>query len=401
MKNRWLALLLALTLLAAFAFGAAAESFENTPTAVVTLGLGESLTLDTASLLVAEGKTLLYRSSDKKVASVSAEGVVTALKKGHATIAVGYDTTLLALCKVTVTAAPKRVTLSAGNMVLSVGDTQELTATLTKGSASALTFSSANDNIAAVDASGKVTGVSAGKTTVTVQTFNGKTAECNVYVLGGKAPTTLSLNSSGVNIQVGEVFQLVPSVDEGSDAYYKYASQDRKIARVNSNGEITGVKPGITSVAVRTHNGLTQTVGVTVKARLKDVYSVLTNEPTRYLKTVKKLKLRRDTTAVDSVVCGNDELTLTMTAGSCRVELAATANPKYCIRGIDVTMTPEIAAAKLIAGGWALTGSLSSNGVEQRAFTWGGDTTHFITIATADGTTIQSLTAQWNWRSEQ
>lgn len=400
MKRRWIASVLALALLlTALAGAAVAEGFGATPTSSVTLGLGETLKLDTSSLLINDGQALKFKTSDKKIATVDAEGVITARKKGKATIAVGYDQTLLALCKVTVTAAPKKVALSARNIVLSAGDTSQLQAAVPKGSASALTFTSGNEAVATVDAEGNVTAVAGGKTTVTVSTYNDKTAECNVYVLGGKAPTTLSLNTSAVIIQVGETFKLAPSVDEGSDAYYKFASQDKKIARVNGDGEITGVKPGVTSVAVLTHNGLRQNVGVTVKPRLKEVYGCLTNEPTTYLKYAKKLKLRRDTAAGDGekVVCRDGELTLSLSASECQVALGSVNDPRYCIQGIDVSMTPEVAAAKLIAAGWAMTGSKTTDGVEQRAFTKGGDTTHFVAISTSDGQTIQGILAQWNW----
>jgi len=398
MRRYWIALL-ALALLAMSLTGAAvAEGFDATPTSSVKLGVGETWKIDTSTLLVAEGQTLKFKTSDKKVAVVSAQGEITALKKGRATIAVGYDTTLLAVCKVTVAQAPKKVKLSAKNVVLSVGDTRELKAALPKKTASALTFTSSNEAVATVDAFGKVTAVSGGKATVTVKTFNDKTAECTVYVLGGKAPTTLSLNVPSVTVQVGETFKLAPSVDEGSDAYYRFASQNRKIARVDAEGVITGVRKGTTTVVVGTHNGLTQTVTVTVRSRLKELYGALTNDPQAYLRYARSLKLRRDTAApTGSVVCRNEELALAMTANSCTVTLSPAVTPRYCIQGIDVTMTPEAAAAKLIANGWALTGTKSSDGVEQRAFTKDGDTTHFVAIATVDGATIQGILAQWSW----
>ena len=402
MKNRWIALTLALVValaaLAALAGAAVAEGFGDTPTTSLELGKGESLKLDTSSILAPEGQTLKFKSSDNSIATVTDEGVVTAKKKGKVAIAVGYDKTLLGLCKVTVVAAPKAVKLSDKYAILSTGDAKQLTAAVSGGTAAGVSFASSNEAVAAVDATGKVTAVSGGKATVTASTYNGRTAECVVYVLGGKAPSTLSLNTAGVNIQVGEVFKLIPSVDEGSDAYYKFTSQDRKIARVNSSGEVIGVKQGVTSVTVLTHNGLTQTVGVTVRARLKDVYGCLTNEPANYLKAAKKLKLTRDASAATgSVACGNGELSLTMTANSCQVALNAAADPRYCIKGIDVSMTPETAASKLIAAGWAMTGSKSTDGVEQRAFTRENDYTHYITISTADGTTIRGITAQWDW----
>ena len=403
MKYRWIAgvmaLALLLTSLTGFVGVAGAEGFGQTPSTSVTLGRGETCKFDTSAILVTDDLVLKYKTDNPKVATVDADGVITGLRKGKATVAVGYDKTLLGLCEVTVVAAPKRVALSDSSVVLSVGDVKALSAKLSSGSASVLTFTSSNEKVATVDAEGNVTALAGGKTTVTATTFNDRTAECEVYVLGGKAPTTLSLNVPVVDIQVGETFRLAPSVDEGSDAFYQYASQSRKIATVNSEGVITGVRKGSTSVAVRTHNGLIQAVEVNVKARLKNVYGCLTNDPATYALYVRKLKLGRDDDApAGTVLCRDDELALTMTSSSCTVAVAPAAKSRYCIEGIDVSMTPEVAAAKLIANGWALTGTKSSDGVEQRAFTWGGDTSRYIAIATVDGTTIQGLLAQWTWQ---
>ena len=402
MKYRWiarmLALALALTAVMGVAGAALAENFGQTPATSVTLGKGETCKVDTSAILVTGGQVLKYKSNDTKVAVVDDNGVITAVSKGDCVIGIGYDKTLLGVCNVTVRLAPKRVTLSEDNVVLSVGDVKELTAKLSKGSASALTFTSSNEKVATVDTDGRVTALSGGKATITAKTYNEKTAECVVYVLGGKAPTTLSLNVPVVDIQVGETFKQSPSVDEGSDAFYRYASQNKKIAAVDAQGVITGVRKGSTSVAVKTHNGLIQAVTVNVKPKLKNAYNCLTNDPAMFTLYARKLGLQRDADAPSgAVVYRNGELTLTMTSNSCAVTVASVANPKYCIEGIDVSMTPENASAKLIANGWALTGTKATDGVEQRAFTRAGDTSHFIAIATADGLTIQGILAQWNW----
>lgn len=400
MKYRWIARIVALALLMASLTGYAgvAEGFGQTPSTSVKLGRGETCKFDISTIAAAAGQTLKYRSNNTKVATVAADGTITALRKGKATIGVGYDSTLLGVCHVTVVNSPKRVKLSEVSTVLSVGDVKTLATRLSDGSASALTFTSSNEKVATVDGDGNVTAVAGGKATITVKTYNDRTAECAVYVLGGKAPTTLSLNVPVVDIQVGETFKLSPSVDAGSDAFYKYASQNRRIATVNAEGMITGVRRGSTSVAVRTHNGLIQAVEVNVKARLKDVYGSLTNDPATYALYAQKLGLERDEDApAGTVACRDGELVLSMTSSSCTVAVAAILNPRYCIEGIDTAMTPEVAAAKLIANGWALTGNKTSDGVEQRAFTRAGDETRFIAIATADGATIQGILAQWNW----
>lgn len=400
MKYRWIARILALALLTASVSGFAglAEGFGQAPSTSVKLGRGETCRFDISNILAGEGQVLQYRSKDPKVAAVDANGVITALRKGRTTVAVGYDKTVLGLCQVTVVAAPKRVRLSEGTAVLSVGDVKTLTATLSSDSASALSFTSSNEKVAAVDGEGNVTALSGGKATITVSTYNGKAATCEVYVLGGKAPTTLSLNVPVVDIQVGETFRLVPSVDEGSDAIYKYASQNRRIASVNAEGLITGMRRGSTSVAVKTHNGLIQAVEVNVKAPLRDAFRCLTDDPAAYLQYARKLDLVRQADAPENtVVCQDGELALTMTASSCAAALVSVPKPRYCIAGIDVAMTPENASAKLIANGWALTATKSADGVEQRAFTRADDPSRAIAIATADGATIQGIMAQWNW----
>ena len=396
MKRNIIAVFLALALLLA-SLTASAEGFGKAPTVNIKLGVGESYAIDTAAILTV-GAVLQYKTSNPRVVSVSAEGVITALRRGKATVAIGYDNTLLGLCKVNVVKAPGRVAISDANAVLSVGDTKQLSAKLPRGTASALVYESSNPAVATVDETGLVTALTGGRTTVSVKTFNDKVAECAVYVLGGKAPTTLSLNAASIDIQVGETFQLAASVDEGSDAFYKYASQNRKIARVDGHGLITGVRKGATSVAVRTHNGLIQAVTVNVKPRLRDVYGCLTDVPATFLEYARKLKLERDEDGgEDGVVYSNGELTMIMTAHSCQVALAKASSARYCVLGVDTAMTPEAAAAKLIAKGWALTGVRTSDGVEQRAFTLGGDASRYVAIATVDGTTIQGLTAQWSW----
>ena len=217
MKYRWIARVVALALLMASVTGFAgvAEGFGQTPSTSVKLGRGETCKFDTSAILVADGQVLKYKSNNPKVATVDADGVITALRKGKATIAVGYDKTLLGVCHVTVVGAPRRVTLSDSYAVLSVGDVKALTAKLPGGSASALSFTSSNEKVATVDGEGNVTAIAGGKATVTVTTYNDRTATCDVYVLGGKAPTTLSLNVPVVDIQVGETFRLVAQRGRG------------------------------------------------------------------------------------------------------------------------------------------------------------------------------------------
>ena len=395
MRNRLIAALLmtALMMMALLPVGATAEPV----TVNLTMGVKETYQINTSSLSVPEGKQLVYATSNKKIATVSAEGLITAKKKGTATIAVGYDSTVLAVCTLTILGAPKKIALSDKVLILSVSDTKQLTVTLPKKTASIITYESSDAAVATVDASGKVTAVSGGTATITVKTFNNRSAECAVTVLTGKAPTKLTLNVGTVSIQTKETFKLAPSVGEGEEAVYAYAVQNKKIATVSADGTITGKKKGVTKVAVKTHNGLSETVTVIVKGKLKDLYGCLTKQPKAFLKYARKLKMKKDTTAdANTVMYYNDQAALIMTKDYCQVSLSPTTNPKYSIQGIDATMTAEQSAAKLLANGWALADTKTVDGIDVRSFTKGGDTTHVIAVS-ADGSDIRSIDAFLTW----
>ena len=128
-------------------------------------------------------------SSDKPEVATVENGVVTAKAAGTATITVTTaDGNKTATCAVTVTAATvpvTGVTLNKTSTSLYVGDTETLTATVEPSDATDknVTWSSDNEGVATVDATGKVTAVSAGTATITVTTEDGaKTASCTVTV---------------------------------------------------------------------------------------------------------------------------------------------------------------------------------------------------------------------------
>ena len=139
------------------------------------LGLKEKYTLSVSG-------AKKYKSSNKKIATVSSKGVITAKKKGKATITVTTKKNKKVKVKVTVVAAPKKVKLNKKKATLEVGKTLKLKATLTKNTASQLKWKSSNKKVAKVSSKGKVTAVSAGKAKITVKTFNGKKATCTITV---------------------------------------------------------------------------------------------------------------------------------------------------------------------------------------------------------------------------
>ena len=394
MNKRWIATLLLLALvLTALPVAASAE-----PTALsLRLGVKETYQIDAESIPGASGKQLVYLSSNKKVATVSETGLITAHRKGVAQIAVGYENTGLAVCTVTVLGTPKKIALSEKSLVLNAGESKQLTVKLPKKTSSIIRFESSDTAVATVDTNGNVKAVAAGKAVITAKTFNNKSAECALVVLAGKAPTKLNLAVETLSLQTKESVKLSPSVEEGAEAVFAYATANKKIATVSADGVVVGRKKGATQIMVMTHNGLTATVKVVVKGKLKELYGLLTKEPKTFLKYAKKLKMKRDTTSESgTVMYYNNQAALIMTANSCQISLNPTNTPKLCLQGVDGTMTAEQAAAKLLEKGWKLADAKTVDGIDVRAFTKDDDTTHTMVIS-ADGSDLRSIDAFWMW----
>ena len=141
----------------------------------VTLGVGESYPLK-----VENAKK--YQSSNAKVATVSSKGVVKGQAKGSATITITLKSGDALKVKITVKAAPSKVTLNKTKLTLEAGKTFQLKATLPAKSASKLTWSSNRKSVAKVSDDGLVTAVKAGTAVIKVMTFNGEKATCTVTV---------------------------------------------------------------------------------------------------------------------------------------------------------------------------------------------------------------------------
>ncbi len=234
------------------------------PAATLELGKGEARAFAATVPTGFGAAGITYASSKPRVLQVDALGNLVSRRTGTVQVTATAYNGAKATCTVRVLKAPSKVKLPAKTGVLSLGETRVLTATLPKKSASAITWTSDNPGVVSVDAAGRLTGVGAGKATVTARAFNNKKASCVVTVLNGTVPTTLALNATKLSLGAKETFQLVPALGEGEAAAFTYSSSKKKIAAVSDKGLVTAKKAGTAVITVRTQNGLTATVAVTV-----------------------------------------------------------------------------------------------------------------------------------------
>jgi len=228
----------------------------------VNLKLGETKQL-TAVVYPSDAtdKTVVWKSSDASIVSVSSDGMAKALKVGGpvritATAGNKYD-----VCTVNVVVPVTGVTLDRSNLSLSEEDFTTLKATVSPSNATnkSVSWRSSNTNVATVNEEGRVVAIKQGSTTVTVTTEDGGfSADCKVTV----SPKNVAVNSIRIeperaDIAKGSQFQL-SVVFEPSNATNKnvsWKSSDEKIATVDKNGLVKGIAGGNVTITATSESG--------------------------------------------------------------------------------------------------------------------------------------------------
>ena len=204
--------------------------------------VGETLQLTaTVKPSYADNKTITWKSSDEKVATVDKDGKVTAVANGTVTItATSADGKHSATVTITVKISPEKLTLTAENKTLTkIGDTLQITAKVEPDNAyDKLIWKSSDENVATVDADGKVTAVGNGEVTITATTEDGKLNESVTITVKIPDEPIINATTGYGNLKVRSVTQSNDSIKiewsriSGADGYIVYGSQ------CNGNGKV-------------------------------------------------------------------------------------------------------------------------------------------------------------------
>lgn len=166
------------------------------PSTSFVLGVGQQAQLVATPLPEGSACSLTYKSGKPKVASVTADGVVTGLKKGKAVITISTQNGVKVKVKAQVLAAPGSVSLALEKTSLAAGETTRAVVTLPKKTAAGLSYSVDNPEVARVSADGTVTALADGTANVIVTTFNGLTASA-LLTVGAPAPSPTPTDDPG------------------------------------------------------------------------------------------------------------------------------------------------------------------------------------------------------------
>ena len=212
---------------------------------VLTIGATDKLTATVLPEDVTD-KTVTWTSSDESIVMVDEEGNIRALALGEAIITAACGE-VSATCKVTVNPIlAESIALDRTELVLTIGATDKLTATVLPEDVTdkTVTWASSDDTIVKVDAEGNIQALALGEATITA-TCGEQSATCKVTVNPILAES-IALDRTELVLTIGATDKLTATVlpEDVTDKTVTWTSSDESIATVDEDGNVTAIAEG-------------------------------------------------------------------------------------------------------------------------------------------------------------
>ena len=216
-------------------------------------------------------QSVTFASTNEAVAVVSADGEVRAVNTGKARIRLDAENGARATVQIEVKGAKvDTLALNTEELNMEKGQITGLKPIFNEGAVdTAVTWSTADESIAQVDAIGRVVGTGGGTTTVTATGANGLTASAvvNVHVSGDALrimPEQVTVGA-GTYVRLGTYFLPADTTDE----VVSWASSDESVLQVQDNA-LYAVGVGRTILSAFSRDGLGASAIVTVEPPAAD-----------------------------------------------------------------------------------------------------------------------------------
>ncbi len=229
------------------------------------------------------------------------------------------------------------VSISKNNAELTIGETMQLTASVSPSTAynKEISWSSSNQSVASVNASGSVTAVGEGITIISASA-DGKKGECTVSVKKSfVAVSEVKLNKTELTIFEGKEETLTASVlpIDATEQTITWSSSDASIATVE-DGKVKAIKEG--------------KVTITAKAGGKEVHCTLSILP----------RIRLNTTELELTIDDTEALTATLAPSDAGKKVTWSSSDSKVVKVEDGKITA------LAAGSATITASLDGYNAE-------------------------------------
>jgi len=247
------------------------------------LYVGEKIDLNEYIKDYFDSDELSWKSSNIKIAEIDSSGNVTGKSLGSTTVIITEGKSLNVKSKlidIQVNSSIKELKINDSSIEIYPGEYYSIDYSIvtfdgkeTKPE-NVINWFSNNSSIAKVDSSGKITGLMAGKVTITGQTIHGNN-EAEVDVLIKKASSKLSINNNAPSVQLktGETKTLVSTIDK-TDVSSKvtWSSSNNSVATIDKSGNLKALKSGKVRITSKLGTGILRDyIDVYISSMTKDI----------------------------------------------------------------------------------------------------------------------------------
>lgn len=241
------------------------------------LPVGNTVQLSTITYPVDYEDTYTWTSSDTRVATVDDTGLVKGIAPGTALITCRTSDGSRSISKyIYVKQLAESISVS-GTTSLEVGDTGQLTATVTPASlndAGIVSWTSSNKSVVTVTNTGSLKAIGKGTAIVQARTTDGSALSKSVFVKVTEKATSsvyvagISLNTSsfGGNLLVGSTGTITTTIvpSNATNKTLKWTSSNTGVATVDSSGKVKGVGPGSATITATSTDGYSVSKSATI-----------------------------------------------------------------------------------------------------------------------------------------
>ena len=342
-----------------------------------TIGVNDTLTLNANIIPQDSTEQIKWSSDNENIVNITSitgnQIVIKAVKTGTANITVTTDSGKKAVCKVNVKPHAESVGFSQSVYEIEKGDTLSLTPTIKPADSvdTIKSYVSSNSDVAKIDGNGKVTALSAGQTSITATTSNGKIAKCTVKV--NVAATSIKLSQNTATVEKGSVFTLIATMQpDDSNDNITWTSSVPTVATV-AEGVVTGINVGTTVITATTHSGQKASCTVVVENATIEVTKITLNKTSLNL-------VKGNSETLTATVYPSDASNKTLTWKSSNSNVATVSNGKITAVAVG---TATITATANNGQKATCTVNITASG----KFEWGRDNWRFTNSSVYFGNT--------------
>ena len=254
----------------------------NKTTTEIDIDKTETLTVIYDPDNTTDSREISWASSDDSIASVDENGVVTAHKKGNATITATGFGDVQASCTVQVLVPMTAITFDNSTITIPRGTRQKVPFTVSPSDTTdTYTVTSSDTNVATVDRFGNVTAKKIGTALITVQSSRGLEQTCVITV--NSPASSIIISDESKNLFVGKSFTLTTEMSpKDSTDSITWTSTNEDVAVVTPDGQVTAIAKGSATIIATADSGVSAVCEVSAESDISTTTIYLAYQETEY-----------------------------------------------------------------------------------------------------------------------